>query len=327
MEKLNLHANNLCSSQAPFGDWRDDFFANGYAVVKGAIPREKALQYQQKAFEWLSSFGTDFNIDDPKTWVKANIPVQSKINTFTHYGVPHEAFVWDAKMEPGVLEAFTKLWGTDELLVSFDALNVTLPNRTDVQPKPSWEHVDQSPLRKGLQCAQGLLNLGQAGREDGSLVVYPGSHDLLEEFFETQTDKTIWDPQDRWLFTQEHLKWFTDRGLKPIKVSAEPGDLIVWDSRTIHWGAEPTKKSNTIRTVIYACYTPAALASPKALADKAKIFHAWGGTTHWPHDNIVFRENKPILDDGSIDPRNRKEPLTKPEMTDRLLQLAGVKSY
>lgn len=35
-------------------------------------------------------------------------------------------------MEPGVLDAFTKFWGTDELLVSFDSLNITFANRKDV---------------------------------------------------------------------------------------------------------------------------------------------------------------------------------------------------
>jgi hypothetical protein len=31
--------------------------------------------------------------------------------------------------------------------------------------------------------------------------------------------------------------------------------------------------------------------------------------------------------DGKIDPMERAEPLEKPEMTDKLLKLAGVKAY
>ena len=34
------------------------------------------------------------------------------------------------KSEPGVIEPFSKLWGTDELLVSFDTVNITLPPST-----------------------------------------------------------------------------------------------------------------------------------------------------------------------------------------------------
>jgi hypothetical protein len=131
-------------------------------------------------------------------------------------------------MEPGVLEAFTKLWGTAELLVSFDSLNITFPNREDVPRKGAWEHIDQSPLRKGLHCVQGIINLSPTGPEDGGLVVYPGSHAVIEEFFATQTDETTWEPLDRYLFTGEQLAWFKAKGIEPHKVCADVGDLIVW---------------------------------------------------------------------------------------------------
>ena len=36
-------------SKTAFGDWHDDFFTKGYTVVKGAIPREKAM-------DWFSKF-------------------------------------------------------------------------------------------------------------------------------------------------------------------------------------------------------------------------------------------------------------------------------
>ena len=236
----------------------------------------------------------------------------------------HEKFFWEARQEPGVLEAFSKLWGTDELLVSFDSLNVTFPNRKDVPRKAAWQHVDQSPFRKGLHCVQGIINLSHAGPEDGGLMVYPGSHKLFERFFETQTDISTWSKKDLYLFSDAQLEWY---GIQPHKVCAEPGDLILWDSRLIHYGAEPTEKSDVIRTVIYASYTPASLASKEALETKAEIFKQWGGTTHWPHDNIVPREKRAFREDGTPDPKNREEPLNKPEITDQLLKLAGVLAY
>jgi hypothetical protein len=301
--------------------------ANGYAVVKNAIPRDRAVAYQQKAFDWLTSFGTDLDLSRPETWIKENFPIHSNINTFHFYSVAHEKFVWDARMEPGVLKAFESLWGTEELLVSFDSLNITFPNRTDVPRKPAWEHIDQSPLRRGLHCVQGIINLSNSGPEDGGLMVYPGSHKLNDEFFDTQTNKLTWDPLDFYMFSSEQLSWFSERGIQPHKVCAEPGDLILWDSRTVHYGAEPTEKSSTIRTAIYAAYTPAKFASKEALETKAKIFKEFGGTTHWPHDNIKIRNNEALFEDGTLDSRDRKEPLEKPEMSDKLLKLAGVLPY
>ncbi|GME23959.1 Phytanoyl-CoA dioxygenase [Neofusicoccum parvum] len=324
---LDTEAKVLKNVQASYGDWRDDLIRDGYAVVKGAIPYDRALEYRDRAHEWLTSFDTPLDLSNPSTWTNANLPVQSKINTFNAYCVPHERFMWDARQEPGVVGAFETLWGTNELLVSFDALNVTLPNRADRPRKGAWPHVDQSPFRRGLCCAQGVINLSPSGPHDGGLVVFPGSHNLLAEFFDTMTDRAAWERRDLYMFSEDELAWFAARGAVPLKVEAAPGDLLVWDSRTVHWGAEPGEQSTQVRTVVYASYAPAAWASEQQLAEKAKIFANWAGTTHWPHDNIVFREAKARLEDGSLDPRNRDEPRERPELTDRLLKLAGARRY
>ena len=38
-----------------YGDFRDDLLRDGYAVVKGAIPQEKALAYVDNMYEWLEN--------------------------------------------------------------------------------------------------------------------------------------------------------------------------------------------------------------------------------------------------------------------------------
>ncbi|KAF7718506.1 Phytanoyl-CoA dioxygenase [Penicillium ucsense] len=311
----------------PHGDWRDELQSQGYVVIKNAIAPARAKHYQQKALDWLTSFDTELDLNNPSTWTVDNLPFQSKVNTFNKYGVAHEKFMWDARMEPGVLEAFSTIWDTDELLVSFDALNVTLPNRADKPAQRPWPHVDQSPLRRGLHCVQGIINLSHAGPEDGSLIVLPRSNTVTEHFFDTETDPSTWESKDIRFISESEMKWFEDRGMKPLKVMAEPGDLLLWDSRTVHWGGEPTAKSDTIRTVIYVSYSPAKWARSEELERKREAFESFQATTHWAHDNIVPREKEVYLPDGSWDPRNRSEPLEKPERSKKLLQLAGVESY
>lgn len=293
--------------------------------MKGAIPRERAKQYQQRAFEWLKSFDPSLDLDNPATWKTAKLPIQTDKNTYEHYSVVHEDFMWEARQEPGVLDAFAKVWGTDELIVSFDSLNITLPKMKE--PRAPWPHVDQAPRKRGLHCIQGIINLSHAGPEDGSLCVMDGSSALVEEFFDTQTDPATWEWKDNRYFSEEEMEWFRARGVRPVRVEAEPGDLILWDSRCIHWGGEPTEKSDTIRTVIYAAYAPAKLASEEALQEKRRVFKANGATTHWPHDNIKLRELQARFPDGTVDPRNRAEPLRKAPQTDKLLRLAGIKAY
>lgn len=324
---MEENPNNIHSHSKQYNDFRDDLFANGYVVIKNAISTEKAKSYQERALSWLKSFHSELDLSKPETWVKKNLPVLSHINTVDGYGIAHEKFMWDARMEPGIIEPFAKLWGTDELLVSFDALNITFPNRKDVPRKEPWEHIDQSPFRRGLHCVQGIINLSTSGPEDGGLMVYPGSHKLTQEFFDTQTDKATWTKKDYYHYEKEQLEWFKNKGLKPLKIEADYGDLILWDSRTIHYGSEPNELGKTIRTVIYATYTPAKMASEEALKVKAEIFEKFGGTTHWPHDNIVPRFKKAILEDGTVDPQDTSEPKEKPTKTDNLLKLAGVKPY
>lgn len=45
--------------------------------------------------------------------------------------------------QPKILETFAHLWGTDDLIASFDGINVTQPinketGRTDVEPNDPW---------------------------------------------------------------------------------------------------------------------------------------------------------------------------------------------
>jgi hypothetical protein len=91
----------------------------------------------------------------------------------------------------------------------------------------------------------------------------------------------------------------------------------------MHYAKHP--EGDLIRHVQYICMTPRKFATQDALDLKSELFKKWQGTTHWPHTNI--RKQGPVERDGKLDPQNRTEPLEKPELTDRLLQLAAVKAY
>lgn len=208
------------------------------------------------------------------------------------YSVSHEKFVWDARMEPGVIDAFSKIWGTSDLLVSFDGINITLPLPTSRRsPSGRWPHQDQDSRIRGFGCAQGIINLVDNGPEDGGLMVMKGSHKLNDEFFKTHSmeKKKEWGtvPDDWHGFDDNEVEWFEKRGCELMKVDCKAGDLVVWDSRTVHYNVLPTGKQT--RAVICkfidgegsgyrltwsvdACYTPAALATAEGLAKKKEIF-------------------------------------------------------
>lgn len=298
--------------------------------MKGVVPKDRAIAYQEKAYDGVRSFSDRLDFDNPDTWVQDNLPLHNKIRVYNGYCIAHEKFMWDARMEPGVLDAFSRLWGTEELLTSFDVLNVTFPNRKDLPLRKPWQHIDQRPSKRGVHCVQGIINLSTSGPEDGGLVVYPGSHKYNDEFFDSHPEKSrgnLLADRDVYLFDDNELAWFQERGLQPHKVCAEPGDLLMWDSRVIHYGSDPTEKSTQIRAAIYATYLPASLASPQQLELKKQVFEQYGSTTHWPFEHIVPGKQHALLEDGARDPRDRDQPLELPVLSDKLLKLAGVKRY
>lgn len=77
---------------------------------------------------------------------------------------------------------------------------------------------------------QGLVNMLPNGPDDGGLIVCPGGHLYSEEFHKAMADEPripAWTPE--WYgFTDNGMKWLENKGLKWVKVCAEPGDLLLW---------------------------------------------------------------------------------------------------
>lgn len=67
---------------------------------------------------------------------------------------------------PDLVQVFEGLWGTTELLSSFDSINILKPGQHE-SSTDGWLHVDQAPLRKGVSCIQGLVNMVDVSPETG----------------------------------------------------------------------------------------------------------------------------------------------------------------
>lgn len=151
-----------------------------------------------------------------------------------------------------------------------------------------------------MQAVQGLINYAPNGENDGGLVLMKGSAKLFNEFFaqdRTQDDHEDAPPpelkfMDLFLFNQKDVKWFEERGCELVKINMEPGDFVLWDSRTMHFAKHPTGEQ--IRHVQYVCMTPRRFATPEALEAKKICFENYYGTTHWPHWYVLpaFRDRK-----------------------------------
>ncbi len=159
--------------------------------------------------------------------------------------------------EPAIQRAFAAVWGTEDLVVSFDGMNATLPinvesGRTDLSPTAPWPRessfetvmdvtiaalirfptdIDQNPRHLDqIQLCQGIANLSPNGPHDGGLVVVRGSYRLHQEYFESiggfdkSADKG--EEIEGYKFTMKDIDWYLERGCEVVKICASAGDLI-----------------------------------------------------------------------------------------------------
>ncbi|KAH7388901.1 hypothetical protein BKA64DRAFT_124517 [Cadophora sp. MPI-SDFR-AT-0126] len=307
-----------------YGDFRDDLLRDGFAVVKGAIPRDRADGYVEEMYQWLENFGLGFKRDDPSTFREDHMPVITEKGMCLGYGIAHEKFTWAIRSEPGVVGAFEKVYDTEDLIVSFDCINFSFSGRSDLKPNKPWPHQDQDPKKPGFRCLQGLVNLLPNGPDDGGLIVCKGGHLVSEEFHENFKDEKdkIWAWTNEWYgITESGMKWLENKGLKWEKVCAEPGDLIVWDSRTPHFNLTPT--SQKPRFCAYTCFMPVEDATQEDLIRKKAAFENCESTTHWP--NAVHVGGVPVNRGGKPDPLNHKVPKSgRPVLSERAFKLTGI---
>jgi len=298
----------------------------GYTVVKNVISAEKAKEYEDRMYQWLESHGKGFKKDDKETWKPQNLPNFDRGGLFHRNGVGQEQFAWDIRSEPGLIDAFAKIWGTEELLVSVDSVNISLPfKQEDMGGRDApWPHVDQSPNRRFKHCVQGIMNLAENGPNDGGLMVLENSLPLFNAFFESHEDDAPpegWSMKDSYPFSEKQLEWFYERGCTWKKVEAGPGDVILWDSRCIHYGA--AAKGDRARVATYVCYKPAAAITPSHAELRKEVMRNHYMTSH---DPIMFhvtgsKMKEPVDENETIAPKNL------PILSKRALQLAGVEAY
>lgn len=149
-----------------------------------------------------------------------------------------------------LLQIFEKLWGTNKLACSFDGGSLMLPGiKAKEGEGKSWQHIDMCPSRVGFFCAQGLVNLNDNGPEDGGLIVMKGSSRLQKQFFDIHGRPPIPDERLDWhMFSNEDKAWFEEQGCEWIKVDAKAGDMIIWDSATMHQNRPPSGKNDRMVT-------------------------------------------------------------------------------
>ncbi|XHF96671.1 hypothetical protein AWENTII_000291 [Aspergillus wentii] len=322
--KLSLE---LINSDSP--QWMNELHTRGWTIVSETISKEKALRYADQAYSWLEGWNYGYSRHDRSTRKASNLPFTHKGGIFSRYGIAHEQFVWDLKSEPLLVDKFAQIWGTDKLLVSYDGLNLSLPETSRPKTDPifaPWSHVDQSPLRTNLQCVQGIMNLLPNGPEDGGLMVLEGSNKFYSELwqhFDHKKGEKGWNTLEYQNVDEEMTGWLESKGCKWVKVCCQPGDLLLWDSRTVHYGAVPSSMND--RFAAYICYKPASMVPKEA---KEKRREAFAKKQCTAHDPAIIRTTPRLPPEYHHSYQQAVErPLQEPVLSKRGGQLAGLEEY
>ncbi|BEI92616.1 uncharacterized protein CcaverHIS019_0502440 [Cutaneotrichosporon cavernicola] len=315
-----------------------DLERDGYVVVPNVIPEEECAAFREAALEWLESFPYGFKRDDRSTWADEHLPFGTTGGLYNRYAVNHEAFVWRIRTQPGILDVFNQIWGTDDLIASFDGMNTSIPinaisGRTDISQTPAWPHIDQNPRRiDRFELYQGIANMSPNGPDDGGLCVLKGSHLLHDKHFSDiggfRPEADLGEKENSYRYPPQDFEWYKNHGAEVVKVCANEGDLILWDSRTVHWNRSPT--GTQTRFVSYVCYAPRSRMSEDELETKLEVFRNREGTTHWPFMNVIPARRKvggiPTRPDGTPDPADRQRPLHDVKETPEVMRLVGVRA-
>merc|ERR1719390_131282 len=100
------------------------------------------------------------------------------------------------------------------------------------RPQTEGLHLDQNPFTKPqLDCVQGMMPLMDVTEATGGLEVVPGSHNAAakaayKEMYPDMARRGDWCPLDQ----DDPLQG------QGVLLVASAGDLILWDSRTVHGG-------------------------------------------------------------------------------------------
>lgn len=295
----------------------------GVAIVPGVLNFKESESMFDKSWSYYEHISQGWvnpiDKNDKSTWREFyNLyPLHSML--VQHWQVGHTQASWDVRQNPKVVKIFQDIWKTPDLLVSFDGMSFNIPPEDTNKGwhRQTWYHTDQSFTRNKFECVQSWVTSLRVKNKDATLGFLEKSHKYHKGFAEKfgVTDTSDWYK----LGSTEELEFYTyEKGCKECRIQCLKGDLVLWDSRTIHCGVEPlkTRKEPNFRNVIYVCYLPKDRFTPTEIKKKQKALQELRTTTH---KGKLFAKN-PRTYGGSLP---QITEIQKPVLTELGKKLAG----
>mmetsp|Transcript_13445 Transcript_13445/g.32417 ORF Transcript_13445/g.32417 Transcript_13445/m.32417 type:complete len:354 (+) Transcript_13445:29-1090(+) len=272
--------------------WQVDLYEKGYAIIPDVLTPDECLSLENGFWNfWRRLSGGLLMKEDSQTWrtMFDFFPMHGMLSQ--HFSIGHMQEIWNVRSHERVKSVFATIWGTEDLVVSFDGASTSLAPEVTGRGwhRKDWLHLDQSPHRSDFECVQAWVTADDVGPGDGTLMVREGSHKLHAEFakqFGLNNDKNY---RSDWLkLTPEQDQWYEDKGCKKIAVECPKGSMVLWDSRTVHAGRSPVKGRATPRNrfVAYVCMMPANRLKPIERNKKQRACLEGRLTNHWAASRV-----------------------------------------
>eukprot|EP01006_Ploeotia_vitrea_P048044 TRINITY_DN67191_c8_g2_i1.p1 TRINITY_DN67191_c8_g2~~TRINITY_DN67191_c8_g2_i1.p1 ORF type:complete len:384 (-),score=35.62 TRINITY_DN67191_c8_g2_i1:1803-2954(-) len=258
---------------------------HGYVVVQNVLSATETQEAHSMFWDFVEALPhRTIRRDSTDTW-EDDWPAHAQNGIFSGLGIGQSDFMWFIRTRPAVKKAFATVWNSTDLLSSFDGCGTFRP--PSVNPSwttlSGWFHVDQGRAKIGKCCVQGLVSIFDQTAATGGLTVIPGSHKQHAKWIQNydygRRDFVLLRDSEKLLELPSKL------------VLCKAGDLLLWDSRTVHCnspGIESERMSvatdRLSRLVGYVCMTPASQATRKVIRQRKWAYCNWVGTTHWPHE-------------------------------------------
>lgn len=242
----------------------EELKTKGYTIIPNVLNNQEVEEAKAMFYNWQKTIMNHDNFHNN----------YDSHGIYKYHEVGHQEHAWFIRTRPNVINIFKKLWNTDDLIVSFDG-SCYIPKKCNKKNK-SWTHTDQSPLKKGVHCYQGLVSLTE--NKERTLIVYEQSHLIHEHYFMLigqENEKKDWQ-----LIDPEFLGEIAEYK-RVLHVPA--GALVLWDSRTFHENQYGNANSEE-RIVQYVCYLPKNVETNtnKMQEKRLKYFQEKRTTSHWP---------------------------------------------
>ena len=137
VEVVNFTHTVRAPGTAIFSEPNQDFLVhleqNGYAVLQGVLGN--AVQcFRDEFWRAMTSVVPDLDYRNEQTW---NFPKGFR-GIVTSYGLPHADFAWMIRAHPRLRHAFASIFGTNDLVVSLDAVIAQAQNSKSKLPEPGY---------------------------------------------------------------------------------------------------------------------------------------------------------------------------------------------